>query len=46
MTTNTIATVIPLYNKELHIARAIVSALLDELVDEIIAVDDASTAQP
>src|SRR4030081_2131615 len=44
MTTNTIATVIPLYNKEPYIARAISSVLAQtKPVDEIIIVDDAST---
>ena len=44
MTTNTIAAVIPLYNKEPYIARAISSVLAQtKPVDEIIIVDDAST---
>jgi glycosyltransferase involved in cell wall biosynthesis len=44
MTTNTIAAVIPLYNKEPYIARAIASVLAQNSpVDEIIIVDDAST---
>jgi succinoglycan biosynthesis protein ExoO len=44
MTTNTIAAVIPLYNKEPYVARAITSVLAQtRLVDEIIVVDDAST---
>jgi glycosyltransferase involved in cell wall biosynthesis len=44
MTTSTIATVIPLYNKEPYIARAIASVLAQTRpVDEIIVVDDAST---
>src|SRR5437879_11708497 len=44
MTTSTIATVIPLYNKEPYIARAITSVLAQTRpVDEIIVVDDAST---
>src|SRR3979490_3075810 len=44
MTTNTIAAVIPLYNKEPYIARAISSVLSQTRpVDEIIIVDDAST---
>jgi glycosyltransferase involved in cell wall biosynthesis len=44
MTTNTVATVIPLYNKEPYIARAIESILAQTRpVDEIIVVDDAST---
>ena len=44
MTTNTIAGVIPLYNKEPYIARAIASVLAQTRpVDEIIIVDDAST---
>ena len=44
MTSNTIAVVIPLYNKEPYIARALASALAQTRpVDEIIVVDDAST---
>lgn len=44
MTTNTIAVVIPLYNKEPYVARAITSVLAQTRpVDEIIVVDDAST---
>jgi len=44
MTTNTIAAVIPLYNKEPYITRAITSVLAQTRpVDEIIIVDDAST---
>jgi glycosyltransferase involved in cell wall biosynthesis len=44
MTTSTIAAVIPLYNKEPYIARAIASVLAQTRpVDEIIVVDDAST---
>ena len=44
MTTNTIAAVIPLYNKEPYIGRAITSVLAQTRpVDEIIVVDDAST---
>jgi glycosyltransferase involved in cell wall biosynthesis len=44
MTISTIATVIPLYNKEPYIARAIASVLAQTRpVDEIIIVDDAST---
>lgn len=44
MTTSTIATVIPLYNKEPYIARAIASVLAQTRpVDEIIVVDDVST---
>jgi glycosyltransferase involved in cell wall biosynthesis len=44
MTTNTIAAVIPVYNKELYVARAIESVLAQTRpVDEIIIVDDAST---
>ena len=44
MTNSTIATVIPLYNKEPYIARAIASVLAQTRpVDEIIVVDDAST---
>jgi succinoglycan biosynthesis protein ExoO len=44
MTTNTIAAVIPLYNKEPYIARAVASVLAQTRpVDEIIIVDDAST---
>jgi succinoglycan biosynthesis protein ExoO len=44
MTTNTIAAVIPLYNKEPYIARAVSSVLAQtRSVDEIIIVDDAST---
>jgi glycosyltransferase involved in cell wall biosynthesis len=44
MTINTIAAVIPLYNKEPYIARALTSVLAQTRpVDEIIVVDDAST---
>src|SRR5262249_2548624 len=44
MTTNTIAAVIPLYNKEPYVARAIASVLAQtRRVDEIIVVDAAST---
>src|SRR5262245_11623313 len=44
MTTNTIAVVIPLYNKEPYVVRAITSVLAQTRpVDEIIIVDDAST---
>jgi len=44
MATNTIAAVIPLYNKEPYVARAIGSVLAQtKPVDEIIIVDDAST---
>jgi glycosyltransferase involved in cell wall biosynthesis len=44
MTTNTVATVIPLYNKEPYVARAIASVLAQTRpVDEIIVVDDVST---
>lgn len=44
MTISTIAAVIPLYNKEPYIARAIASVLAQTRpVDEIIVVDDAST---
>jgi succinoglycan biosynthesis protein ExoO len=44
MRTDTIAAVIPLYNKEFYIARAITSILAQTRpVDEIIIVDDAST---
>ena len=44
MTTNTIAAVIPLYNKEPYIGRAVTSVLAQtRSVDEIIIVDDAST---
>lgn len=44
MTTNTIAAVIPLYNKEPYIARAVTSVMAQtKPVDEIIIVDDAST---
>jgi glycosyltransferase involved in cell wall biosynthesis len=44
MTINTIAVVIPLYNKEPYVARAITSVLAQTRpVDEIIVVDDAST---
>lgn len=44
MSTNTFAVVIPLYNKEHYIARAITSVMAQTRpVDEIIIVDDAST---
>jgi succinoglycan biosynthesis protein ExoO len=44
MTTNTIAAIIPLYNKEPYIARAITSVLAQtRAVEEIIVVDDVST---
>jgi len=44
MTTNTIAALIPLYNKEPYIARAVSSILAQTRpVDEIIIVDDLST---
>ena len=44
MTTNTFAVVIPLYNKELYVARAITSVMNQTRpVDEVIIVDDAST---
>ena len=44
MTTNTIAAVIPLYNKKPYIARAITSVLAQTRpIEEIIVVDDAST---
>jgi glycosyltransferase involved in cell wall biosynthesis len=44
MTTDTIAAVIPLFNKEPYVARAITSVLAQTRpVDEIIVVDDAST---
>ena len=44
MTTNTFAALIPLYNKEPYVARAITSVLAQTRpVDEIIIVDDAST---
>ena len=44
MTTNTFAALIPLYNKEPYVARAIASVLAQTRpVDEIIIVDDAST---
>jgi succinoglycan biosynthesis protein ExoO len=44
MTSNTIAAVIPLYNKEPYVARAIASVLNQTRpLDEIIVVDDAST---
>src|SRR5713226_4688954 len=44
MTINTIAAVIPLYNKEPYVARAIASVLAQTRpVEEIIVVDDAST---
>src|SRR5262249_42510138 len=44
MATNTIAAVIPLYNKEPYVARAIASVLAQtRCVDEIVIVDDAST---
>jgi glycosyltransferase involved in cell wall biosynthesis len=41
---NTVAAVIPVYNKEPYVARAITSILAQTRpVDEIIIVDDAST---
>jgi succinoglycan biosynthesis protein ExoO len=44
MTTNTMAALMPLYNKEPYVARAITSVLAQTRpVDEIIVVDDAST---
>jgi glycosyltransferase involved in cell wall biosynthesis len=44
MSTNTFAVVIPLYNKEHYVARAITSVMAQTRpVDEIIIVDDAST---
>lgn len=44
MTADTFATLIPLYNKEPYVARAIASVLAQTRpVDEIIIVDDAST---